>query len=110
VRCIDGVVADPLSAHAAKNIDRPPQNQGFCRVVRKRFMGILVVIMLVTLGLALRAGAMGRRASLAGSESGDEVGLIDTYARTSLLVLLCLIGLLSLGLMYGNVLGGGRGF
>ena len=73
-------------------------------------MGILFVIMLVTLGLALRAGAMGRRASLAGSESGDEVGLIDTYARTSLLVLLCLLGLFSLGLMYGTVLAGGRGF
>ena len=73
-------------------------------------MGILFVIMLVTLALALRAGAMGRRASLAGSEGGDEVGLIDTYARTSLLVLLCLLGLFSLGLMYGTVLGGGRGF
>lgn len=68
------------------------------------------MIMLVTLGLALRAGAMGRRASLAGSDSGDEVGLIDTYVRTSLLVLLCLLGLFALGLAYGNVLGGGRGF
>lgn len=64
--------------------------------------------MLATFGLALRAGALRRRASLVGSETRDE-GLLDTYARTSLLVLLCLLGLFALGLMYGNVLGAGAG-
>lgn len=72
-------------------------------------MGILLVIMFVTLGLAVRAGAVSRRASLAGSETSEDTGLVDTYARTSLLVLLCLLGLFALGLMYGNVLGAGAG-
>lgn len=68
-------------------------------------MGILLVIMLVTLGLAVRAAAVNRRASLAGSETSDATGVVDAYARTSLLVLLCLLGLFALGLIYGNVLG-----
>jgi hypothetical protein len=72
-------------------------------------MGILFIIMFVTLGLAMRAGALGRRASISGSETGDEIGLLDTYARALMLVLLCLLGLLALGLMYGNVLDVGRG-
>ena len=91
-RCIYGVVADPLSAHVANK----PQ------------MGTLLVIMLATLGLALRAGVLTRRASLVGSETRDE-GLLDNYARTSLLVLFCLVALFALGLMYGNVLGAGAG-
>ncbi len=72
-------------------------------------MGILLVIVIITLGLALRAASVSRRASLAGSETVDEVGVVDVYARTSLLVLLCLLGLLALGLTYGNVLGAGSG-
>jgi hypothetical protein len=72
-------------------------------------MGILLVIMFVTLGLALRAATVNRRASLAGSETNDDTGVVDAYARTSLLVLGCLVGLLALGLVYGNVLGGGAG-
>jgi hypothetical protein len=60
----------------------------------------------VTLGLALRAASVSRRAKVAESEFGDELGVGDAYVRTSLLVLLCLLGLLALGLMYGNVLGG----
>jgi hypothetical protein len=72
-------------------------------------MGTLLVNMFVTVGLALRTGAVSRRASIAGSNLGDETGLVDTYARTSLLVLLCLLGLLALGLMYGNVLGASAG-
>jgi hypothetical protein len=72
-------------------------------------MGILLAIMFVTLGLALRTGAVSRRASVAGSDAGDDTGLVDTYARTSMLVLLCLLGLFALGLMYGNVLGAGAG-
>ncbi|HEX9099611.1 MAG TPA: hypothetical protein VF956_09025 [Candidatus Dormibacteraeota bacterium] len=68
-------------------------------------MGTLFVIMLITLGLAVRAASVNRRASLAGSETSDVTGVVDVYARTSLLVLLCLAGLFSLGLVYGNVLG-----
>jgi hypothetical protein len=95
-RCIHGAVADPLSARAAKN---------------PNLMGILLVIMFVTLGLALRAATVSRLASLTGSERSDvnqlSVGFVDAYARTSFLVLLCLIGLFALGLVYGNVLGKG---
>ncbi len=72
-------------------------------------MGTLVVIAGVTLGLALRAASVSRRAKVAESEFGDELGVGDAYVRTSLLVLLCLLGLLALGLMYGNVLGGASG-
>ncbi len=68
-------------------------------------MGSLLVIMFITLGLALRAAAVNRRASPAGPETNDLTGVVDTYARTSLLVLLCLVGLFLLGLVYGNVLG-----
>lgn len=70
-----------------------------------RLMAILLVILLVTVGLAFRAAAVGRQVSLAGSDGGDETGLVDAYARTSLLVLLSLLGLFALGLAYGNVLG-----
>ena len=73
----------------------------------KGLMGTLLVILIVTLGLALRAASVSRRVSLARSEADDVVGAIDVYARTSLLVLLCLLGLLALGLMYGNVLRAG---
>ncbi|HSS93055.1 MAG TPA: hypothetical protein VLR46_03590 [Candidatus Dormibacteraeota bacterium] len=72
-------------------------------------MAILFVIMLITLGLALRAATVRRHPSVAGSTSRDESAVIDSYARTSLLVLLCLVGLFALGLMYGNVLGAGAG-
>jgi hypothetical protein len=68
-------------------------------------MGILLVIMFITLGLAGRAASINRRARLVGSERSDLTGVVDVYARTSLLVLLCLVGLFSLGLVYGNVLG-----
>jgi hypothetical protein len=70
-------------------------------------MGSLLGIMFVMLGLALRAATVSRRASLVGSERSDVNGFVDAYARTSLLVLLCLVALFALGLFYGNVLGGG---
>jgi hypothetical protein len=70
-------------------------------------MGTLLVILIVTLGLALRAASVSRHVRLAGPEADDVVGAIDAYARASLLVLLCLLGLLALGLMYGNVLRAG---
>lgn len=72
-------------------------------------MGTLFVILIVMLGLALRAASVSRRAGVAGSEADDEVGTFDAFARTSLLVLLCLLGLLALGLAYGNVLRAGAG-
>jgi hypothetical protein len=72
-------------------------------------MGTLFVILIVTLGLALRAASVSRRVSVAGSKADDVVGAIDAYARMSLLVLLCLVGLLALGLTYGNVLGAQAG-
>jgi hypothetical protein len=72
-------------------------------------MAALVIILIVTIGLAVRAGTYGRTLSPADSESQREAGLstswIDTCARTFVLVLLSLLGLLALGLMYGNVLG-----
>lgn len=84
----------------------PPQNRRSCGV--EKLIGILLVIMFITIGLALRAAAVNRLASPAGSETNDLTGVtdvIDAYARTSLLVLLCLVGLFLLGLVYGNVLG-----
>jgi hypothetical protein len=95
-----------------RSASAPPQTQtgGHCKIadlaVWKCLMEILLVIMFVTLGLALRAATVSRRASLAGSETHDVSGVVDAYARMSLLVLLCLMGLFSLGLVYGNVLGG----
>jgi ABC-type Fe3+ transport system permease subunit len=68
-------------------------------------MAALLIILFVTVGLAIRAGAYSRQWSAADSESAPETGFIDTCARTFILVLLSLLGLLALGLMYGNVLG-----
>jgi len=72
-------------------------------------MAILWIILLATIGLALRAGLYGRRWNVADSDSRDGGGgpesMIDTCARTLILVLLSLMGLLVLGIMYGNVLG-----
>jgi hypothetical protein len=67
-------------------------------------MTALLIILLVTIGLSLRAGIYGRRFNAADSEAQDNPPA-DTYARTFVLVLLSLLGLLALGLMYGNVLG-----
>lgn len=72
-------------------------------------MGILWIILLTTVGLSLRAGVYGRRWNVADStvrESGDAPWLMDACAKTFILVLLCLMGLLALGVMYGNVLSG----
>jgi len=68
-------------------------------------MAVLLIILGVTIGLAIRAGLHGRRWNVAGSDTSQESWLVDTYARTFVLVLLSLLGLLALGLMYGNVLG-----
>lgn len=66
-------------------------------------MAILLIIVLITIGLAARAGLYGRRWSIA--ESGEDSLLIDTCARCFVLVLISLLGLLALGISYGNVLG-----
>jgi hypothetical protein len=73
-------------------------------------MAVLWIILLTTIGLSLRAGVYGRRWTIADSatgESGDTPWLMDACARTFILVLLSLLGLLALGVTYGNVLGGG---
>ena len=71
-------------------------------------MGILLVILLLTLGLAWRAQVVQRCWKPAESEGGDDSGLLDACARASFLVLMSLIGLLVLGVMYGNVMGAGN--
>jgi hypothetical protein len=68
-------------------------------------MAALLIILLATIGLAVRAAAYSRQWSPADSEPASETGFVDTYARTSVLVLLSLLGLFALGVMYGNVLG-----
>ncbi len=65
-------------------------------------MAVLLVILLLTVGLSIRAGVCGRRWTVADSE---ESSLIDAVARSFVLVLLSLIGLFALGVLYGNVLG-----
>ena len=74
-------------------------------------MAVLWIIVLATIGLAARAGLYRRRWNIADSDAPERSGgdpLIDTCARTFVLVLLSLLGLLALGLVYGNVLGGVR--
>jgi len=68
-------------------------------------MTALVIILLATIGLSVRAGVYGRRWNVVESDTRDDFTSTDTYARTFILVLLSLLGLLALGLMYGNVLG-----
>ena len=75
-------------------------------------MAVLLIILLATIGLSVRAGLYGRRWSVADrdadrqdSDAPDEPWLMDTCARSFILVLLSLLGLLALGIMYGNVLG-----
>ena len=73
-------------------------------------MAALLIILFATVGLAVRAVSYSRPWSTADSESTPvaglpETGLVDTCARTFILVFLSLLGLLALGMMYGNVLG-----
>lgn len=68
-------------------------------------MTALLIILLATLGLSVRAGVYGRRWMAAESETRNDFTPSDAYARTLILVLLSLLGLLALGVMYGNVLG-----
>jgi hypothetical protein len=65
-------------------------------------MAALLIIPLATIGLAVTAVTYRRQSSVANSEHAEL--LVDTYARTVVLVLLSLLGLMALGIMYGNVL------
>jgi hypothetical protein len=88
MRCLDGADADPLGVRSAI------------------FMGVLLIILVLTIGLSVRAGLYGRRWGIADSDAqGDESWLMDACARTFVLVLISLLGLLALGVLYGNVLG-----
>jgi hypothetical protein len=92
-----------------------PQRKAFQVLARFQIkVAALVIILFVTMGLAVRAGAYAHQWNPADSESRPEsgrkdtrfqTGFLDTCARTFILVLLSLIGLLALGMMYGNVLG-----
>jgi hypothetical protein len=69
-------------------------------------MAALMTILVVTIALSIRAGLYGRRRwGIADSDTSEDSWLIDTCARTFLLVLISLFGLLLLGVTYGNVLG-----
>jgi hypothetical protein len=70
-------------------------------------MAILLIVVLVTIALATRAGVLGRRWSAADSETADDTGLLDNCARSFTLVLMSLVGLFALGITYGNVLSTG---
>ncbi|HVD46760.1 MAG TPA: hypothetical protein VNG70_05710 [Candidatus Limnocylindria bacterium] len=70
-------------------------------------MAVLLIILCITFGLAIRAGVWRGNLSPASSEATDETGLVDTCARTFTLVLMSLLGLFALGVTYGNVLGAG---
>jgi hypothetical protein len=66
---------------------------------------VLLIILLLTIGLSVRAVVYARRWHVADSDSSEDSWLVDTFARSFVVVLLSLLGLLALGVMYGNVLG-----
>jgi hypothetical protein len=68
-------------------------------------MAALFIVLFVTVALALRAGIHSMSWSITDSDRAERLALVDSCARTFILVLLSLIGLLALGMMYGNVLG-----
>ena len=68
-------------------------------------MAVLLIILIATIGLSVRAGLYRQRWNIADADSTEDSWLVDTCVRTSVLVLLSLLGLLALGVMYGNVLG-----
>jgi len=92
VRCLDGADADPLGVHAL----------------------VLTFVAGFDHGSAFdhlagdhRALGQSRavRPVVAHRGLGERPGILEACARTFVLVLLSLLGLLALGLMYGNVLG-----
>jgi len=68
-------------------------------------MPVLLIILATTLALAWRAGIVRRCLGPAEAGSHEDAALVDACARSSLLVLGSLLGLLVLGVVYGNVLG-----
>jgi len=69
-------------------------------------MAVLLIVLAVVVALSVRAGLYNRVWRVAEEDGGEESSwLIETCARTFVLVLLALLGLLALGMMYGNVLG-----
>ena len=70
-------------------------------------MAILLIVVLIIIGLATRAGVLGRRWSATDSETVEDTGLLDNCARSFTLVLMSLVGLFALGITYGNVLSAG---
>jgi hypothetical protein len=70
-------------------------------------MGALLIISLLSLALAIRAGVFGGLSSSADEARAVDAGLFDACARTLVLVLLSLLGLFALSVMYGNALGSG---
>ena len=70
-------------------------------------MPILLIILATVMALAWRTGVVQRCFHPVDVEVRDESGLVDACTRTSVLVLMSLLGLLVLGVMYGNVLGAG---
>ena len=68
-------------------------------------MAVLLIILVLTIGLSVRAVISGRRWNVADSDSTQDTWLVDTCARSLIVVLLSLLGLLALGVMYGSVLG-----
>jgi hypothetical protein len=81
-----------------------PDDRRSARCARSLFVAALLVIPLATIGLAVRAFTYRGQWTVADSDT-NEMGLVDTCARTFMLVLLSLLALLALGMMYGNVLG-----
>ena len=66
----------------------------------------MLIILLATVGVTLSAVAYRRQLRVANSDHADrDTGFVDTCARALVLVLLSLLGLMALGMMYGNVLG-----
>lgn len=72
-------------------------------------MAALFIILLASVGLFVRARVHRRLWSVNDVEAGDETGLVETCARAFVLVLISLVGLLALGVLYGNVLGPAAG-
>ncbi|MGH7765294.1 MAG: hypothetical protein ACREOM_12855 [Candidatus Dormibacteraceae bacterium] len=68
-------------------------------------MAVLLVVLVTVIGLSVRSGVYGRSWNMAESDTQDDSGFFDTCARSFVLVLLSLLGLLALGMTYGNVLG-----
>ena len=105
---LDGAAADPLSTRAVFFPPVEPFGASAIAVTRAGrvlySMAALLVILVATIGLAVRAATYRSQWTAADSEA-NEVGLVDTCARAFVLVLLSLLGLLALGIMYGNVLG-----